>query len=66
MPEQEAPSRTPAWNSSPGLAFGGDYNPEQWPAEVRLEDIGLMKEAGVTLLSVAIFSWALLEPREGI
>ena len=64
MPVPEAPPRTPAWNSSPGLAFGGDYNPEQWPAEVRLEDIGLMKEAGVTLLSVAIFSWALLEPRE--
>ena len=65
MPAPEPPPPTPSWNSGPGLAFGGDYNPEQWPAEVRLEDIGLMKEAGVTLLSVAIFSWALLEPREG-
>ncbi|MGO1199945.1 MAG: beta-galactosidase [Dermabacteraceae bacterium] len=48
-----------------GIAYGGDYNPEQWPREVRLEDIELMREAGVTLLSVAIFSWAMLEPREG-
>ena len=48
-----------------GIAYGGDYNPEQWPREVRLEDIELMREAGVNLLSVAIFSWAMLEPREG-
>ncbi|AXK46982.1 beta-galactosidase [Brachybacterium saurashtrense] len=48
-----------------GIAYGGDYNPEQWPREVRLEDIALMREAGVTLLSVGIFSWAALEPREG-
>lgn len=48
-----------------GIAYGGDYNPEQWPREVRLEDIELMREAGVSLLSVAIFSWAMLEPREG-
>ena len=65
MPTPESSLPTPAWNSGPGLAFGGDYNPEQWPVDVRLEDIGLMKEAGVTLLSVGIFSWALLEPREG-
>jgi beta-galactosidase len=48
-----------------GLAYGGDYNPEQWPLEVQLEDVELMREAGVNLLSVAIFSWAQLEPREG-
>ncbi|HEY4269776.1 MAG TPA: beta-galactosidase [Galbitalea sp.] len=47
------------------LSFGGDYNPEQWPREVWLEDIRLMREAGVTLVSIGIFSWALLEPREG-
>ena len=48
-----------------GIAYGGDYNPEQWPASVRLEDLELMKEAGVNFLSVGIFSWALLEPAEG-
>lgn len=49
----------------PALAFGGDYNPEQWPESVWDEDIALMREAGVNLVSVAIFSWALLEPAEG-
>ncbi|GAA2251182.1 beta-galactosidase [Streptomyces ruber] len=48
-----------------GLAFGGDYNPEQWPEEVWQEDVRLMREAGVTMVSVGIFSWALLEPSPG-
>ncbi|CAL9638958.1 beta-galactosidase [Streptomyces sp. enrichment culture] len=48
-----------------GLAFGGDYNPEQWPEAVWEEDVRLMREAGVTLVSVGIFSWALLEPAPG-
>ena len=47
------------------IAFGGDYNPEQWPESVWVEDIALMGEAGVNLVSVGIFSWALLEPEEG-
>ncbi len=49
----------------PALAFGGDYNPEQWPESDWASDIALMREAGVNLVSVAIFSWALLEPAEG-
>ncbi|WP_402462471.1 beta-galactosidase [Isoptericola aurantiacus] len=54
------------WNAQlDGLGFGGDYNPEQWPAEVREEDVRLLQEAGVNVLSVAIFSWATIEPREG-
>ncbi|MFJ2233096.1 beta-galactosidase [Streptomyces sp. NPDC087859] len=48
-----------------GIAYGGDYNPEQWPEEVWAEDMRLMVEAGVTMVSVGIFSWALLEPKEG-
>ena len=48
-----------------GIAYGGDYNPEQWPEEVWAEDMRLMAEAGVTMVSVGIFSWALLEPKEG-
>ncbi|MFD5014680.1 beta-galactosidase [Streptomyces chartreusis] len=51
--------------SVPGIAYGGDYNPEQWPEEVWAEDMRLMREAGVTMVSVGIFSWALLEPSEG-
>lgn len=53
------------WPQVPGLAYGGDYNPEQWPQHTRLEDIELMGEAGVNLVSVGIFSWAMLEPTEG-
>ncbi|MFF4655019.1 beta-galactosidase [Streptomyces sp. NPDC001381] len=49
----------------PGIAYGGDYNPEQWPEEVWAEDVRLMAEAGVNMVSVNIFSWALLEPAEG-
>lgn len=48
------------------LAFGGDYNPEQWPESVWDEDVRLMREAGVTMVSVGIFSWALLEPDPGV
>ncbi|HEV7185301.1 MAG: beta-galactosidase [Actinomycetales bacterium] len=47
------------------LRYGGDYNPEQWSRETWLEDVELMKRARVNLVSVAIFSWGLLEPREG-
>jgi beta-galactosidase len=47
---------------TPRLAFGADYNPEQWPREVWEEDVRLMQEAGVTVVSVAIFSWARLQP----
>ena len=47
------------------FAFGGDYNPEQWPEEVWAEDVQLMQEAGVTMVTVGIFSWARLEPRPG-
>jgi len=48
-----------------GIVFGGDYNPEQWPEEVWREDVELMRQAGVNLVSVGIHSWALLEPRPG-
>jgi beta-galactosidase len=47
------------------LRYGADYNPEQWPREVWPEDMRLMKEAGVNIVSLAIFSWAHLEPRPG-
>ena len=29
-----------------GLAYGADYNPEQWPEEVWREDVALMRAAG--------------------
>ncbi|MFK8907182.1 beta-galactosidase, partial [Streptomyces sp. YS-3] len=48
-----------------GLAFGGDYNPEQWDEEVWKQDDDLMRRARVNLATVGVFSWALLEPEEG-
>ena len=48
----------------PHLAYGGDYNPEQWPEDVWPEDVRLMQEAGVNLASVGIFAWSRLQPRE--
>jgi beta-galactosidase len=45
--------------------YGGDYNPEQWPADVWRDDVKLMSRAGVNLASVGIFSWAKIEPRDG-
>lgn len=47
------------------LAYGGDYNPEQWPEDVWQEDVRLMQQAGVNLVSLGIFSWAKLEPQPG-
>ncbi|TGB09394.1 beta-galactosidase [Streptomyces sp. MZ04] len=44
------------------LGYGADYNPEQWTREVWEEDVRLMREAGVNVVSLAIFSWARLQP----
>lgn len=55
-----------AWPAVSGIAYGGDYNPEQWPRETWLEDVALMREAGVNLVSVGIFSWGLIETAEGV
>ena len=48
-----------------GIAFGCDYNPEQWSPEVWVEDVALMQEAGVDLVAINIFGWSQLEPRPG-
>ena len=50
---------------SSSIRYGGDYNPEQWPAEVWDEDVRLMRGAHVTSATVGVFSWARLEPRPG-
>ena len=48
-----------------GYAFGGDYNPEQWDRSVWDEDVRLMREAGVNLVTLGVFAWASLEPQPG-
>ncbi|MDQ0935853.1 beta-galactosidase [Streptomyces turgidiscabies] len=60
-----SPSRLPYGpdgDSAPRLAYGADYNPEQWPREVWEEDVRLMREAGVNIVSLGIFSWARIQP----
>ncbi|WP_320068571.1 beta-galactosidase [Micromonospora sp. RTGN7] len=47
------------------LRYGGDWNPEQWPAEVWAEDVDLMRQARVNLVTVGVFSWSRLEPAPG-
>ncbi|MFI7277469.1 beta-galactosidase [Streptomyces sp. NPDC049879] len=56
--------RWPADPATPRFAFGADYNPEQWPRETWPEDIRLMREAGVNIVSLAIFSWARIQPAQ--
>lgn len=62
------PHRWPAPLSGHGSAiwYGGDYYPEQWPRSVWDEDVDLMVEAGVNIVSLGIFAWARLEPSDGV
>jgi len=64
-----AEARHPGGNGgvlfSSRIRYGGDYNPEQWSRNIWVEDIKLMAEAGVNLVTVGVFSWSMLEPSEG-
>lgn len=51
---------------TPYILYGGDYNPDQWPEEIWKEDMRLFHEAGVNLVTLPVFSWAKLEPAEGV
>jgi beta-galactosidase len=48
-----------------GIVYGADYNPDQWPEDTWPEDADLMVEAGVTMVTLPVFSWARLEPAPG-
>ena len=51
----------------PHFLHGADYNPEQWmeTKEIWDEDMALMKKANCNEMTVGIFSWSTIEPREG-
>ena len=53
--------------SFPHLIHGADYNPEQWLYDKSVwdEDMRLMNLANCNEMTVGVFSWAKLEPREG-
>jgi len=48
----------------PKIWYGGDYNPEQWDADVWEEDIRLFKQSGIDVATLNVFSWALNHPDE--
>lgn len=50
------------------ILYGGDYNPDQWlnHPEVLDADIDMMKIAKVNTVTLGMFSWAKLEPKEGV
>ena len=50
------------------ILYGGDYNPEQWldSPDILTKDIEYMKKAKINAVSLGMFSWAVLEPEEGV
>ena len=50
----------------PFIWYGGDYNPDQWDEKTIEEDMRLFKKAGINLVTLPVFSWAKLEPSEGV
>ncbi|MEJ3405738.1 beta-galactosidase [Rathayibacter sp. YIM 133350] len=64
MPYAGHPAGRRAWRHE-GIAFGCDYNPEQWDPSIWPEDVRLMKQAGVDLVAINIFGWSQINPRKG-
>ncbi|TGK11721.1 beta-galactosidase [Leptospira fletcheri] len=48
------------------MKFGADYYPEQWTPNDWKEDLRIMKDMGLSVVRLAEFSWALVEPKEGL
>ena len=56
------------WSVEENILYGGDYNPEQWlnRPDILRDDIKLMKKAHISVVSLGIFAWSILEPKEGV
>ncbi|PWD52527.1 beta-galactosidase [Serinibacter arcticus] len=50
--------------ATPGLAFGGDYNPEQWGKDVWDADYEAFDAARITTVTLGVFIWSLTQPAE--
>ena len=48
--------------TSDKILFGGDYNPEQWPEEVRAQDYKLFDAARIDTVTLGVFAWAQTQP----
>lgn len=48
------------------IVYGGDYNPEQWDEATWEKDYEMFHKAGVDILTLNVFNWAMLQPDEEI
>ncbi|NLP34293.1 MAG: beta-galactosidase [Clostridiales bacterium] len=46
------------------ILYGGDYNPEQWTPDIWEEDMKLLRKAGIDVVTINVFNWAMLQPDE--
>ena len=46
------------------ILYGGDYNPEQWTEDIWKEDMELFEKAGIDIVTLNVFNWAMLQPDE--
>ena len=53
-------------NTYDKILYGGDYNPDQWDEATIAKDMELFKKANINLVTLPVFSWAKLEPDEGV
>jgi len=67
------PLRSPAPAPTPArlprldhVAYGGDYNPEQWPKDVWDLDHEAFDAARITTVTLGVFAWSLTQPAEDV
>lgn len=51
-------------NKLPVIWYGGDYNPDQWTEDIWIDDMKYIKKAGMSVVTLPVFSWAKLQPDE--
>lgn len=51
-------------DKKPFILYGGDYNPDQWDNETVKEDMTFFKLSNINVVTLPVFSWALLQPNE--
>lgn len=47
------------------LIYGGDFQPEAWPEALWVEDVALMRRAGVNCVTLGTLSWSKLQSAPG-
>ncbi len=48
------------------IAYGGDYNPNQWPEDEWQGDLEWFEKAHINSVTLNVFSWARLQPAEKV